>query len=103
MIRIYEKETNLQSCCWLKVAAGTTGKHGGDRGHGCLTVIEIINDNCDFGVEILKKDGVKNGVRIVMGGDQELDAITEAIEFILAKLKPEAKKDYYEPTRINNP
>lgn len=96
MIRIYETTTNLQSCCWLRVAAGTTGKHGGDRGHGCLTVIEIINDNCDFGVEIFKNDGIKNGVRIVMGGDMELEAIVEGLEFILSKLKPEAQKKYNE-------
>lgn len=84
MIRIYETTTNLQSCCWLRVAAGTTGKHGGDGGHGCLTVVEIQDAGtaADIGVEKLKR-----GVRLILGGDCELDAIIEAFEFIVNKLK----------------
>lgn len=87
MIRIYEKETRGDSCSVLRVAAGTTGKKGGNHSHGCLTVIEIEDSNTmtDLGVEKIGEGG--RGVRLVLGGDCELDSIIEAFEFILRKLK----------------
>jgi hypothetical protein len=90
MIRIYEKETRGEWASILRVAAGTTGKKAGNKS---LTVIEIENICGDFGIELIREKqlpGVQysvKGVRIIMGGDQEIDSITEALEFILGKLK----------------
>jgi len=80
ILRIYETVTTGN--CFLRVAAGTTGKRGGDTGHGCRTIVEL---ECVAGdIEFQRING---GVRIVLGGDEELESIIEALSFAAKTLE----------------
>jgi len=85
IMRLYE--TEIVGANLLRVAAGTTGKRGGDSGHGCRTIIEIEDmGSTDITIEEIKNIG-NGGVRITLGGDEELRTIMEALRFILRTLE----------------
>ena len=80
ILRVYETVTTGN--CLLRVAAGTTGRRGGDTGHGCRTIVELERVAGD--VEFQRING---GVRIVLGGDEELESIIEALSFAAKTLE----------------
>lgn len=96
----------ITDCNILTVEVGTTGKKGGDSGHGCRTYLCINNDsstelNCRTGLGghdvdadgrcHYRMDATDHGhvdrVEIMLGGDSELDTFIEALDFAVDVLK----------------
>lgn len=78
----------------LQVEAGSTGKCGGDSGHGCRTYFRIEDvASTDMTInKIADRFGFVSGFEVILGGDSELDSIIEALKFIVDTLEI-AKKD----------
>ena len=96
----------IADCNILTVEVGTTGKKGGDTGHGCRTYLCITNGgstdlNCRTGLGGHDVDadgrchhhidatdhGHVDRVEIMLGGDSELDTFIEALDFAVDVLK----------------
>lgn len=75
----------------VEVEAGTNGYKGGDFGHGSRTYFRIQNlTSADLQVNVINPGGAYSsdgGVEVILGGDDELCTIIEALEFILQALK----------------
>ena len=74
------------SCNIITVEAGTTGRMGGDSGHGGRTYFRISDDastdmNCNVNGESC---GHACQIEIMFGGDCELETFIEALEFAAA-------------------
>lgn len=69
--------------CTVGFNVGTSGYCGGDASHGCVTEIRIS----DLGNTCMDSACDEDEVSIVFRGDDELDALIEGFEFVLAVLK----------------
>lgn len=83
---IEETEDNFNV---LQVEAGSTGKCGGDSGHGCRTYFRIEDvASTDMTInKIADRFGFVSGFEVILGGDSELDSIIEALKFIVDALE----------------
>ena len=86
-----EIETRKDYCgdiCTLEVEVGTNGYQGGDTGHGSRTYLRIQNDDC-ADIEGCEADKGR-GFEVTLGGDGELTAFIDALEFAINTLKEQA-------------
>lgn len=82
------------SCNIITVEAGTTGRMGGDSGHGGRTYFRISDDastdmNCNVNGESC---GHACQIEIMFGGDCELETFIEALEFAAETLKRQTER-----------
>ena len=72
----------------LEVEAGTNGYKGGDSGHGSRTyfrIEDLASTDMTIGV-------TEHGFWVSLGGDCELETITEALRFIVQVLEEQAEE-----------
>ena len=88
-VRVPTQTREIVNANLLSVEAGTTGFRGGDSGHGGRTFFGIKDEGgTDIEVKRLTSDtGECMGFQVELGGDAELQSITESLEFILDTLK----------------
>lgn len=79
-IEITTYKRDVVSANILEVEAGTNGYQGGDNGHGCRAYIRFEDVGGTAIDARLIRHG-EGGAVIELGGDCELDTITEALEF----------------------
>ena len=89
------REKEILGACIMTIKVATTGKMGGDSGHGGRTSLEINLDGGDMAVvsestRVLAKTERAYRVLLEFGGDEELRVLTEGLEFA-AKTLREAK------------
>lgn len=80
----------------LEVEVGTTGRMGGDSGHGCRTYFSIIDHgSTDLHCTVKKEVGYYGDecekIEISLGGDCELDTFVAALEYAASYLKAKNK------------
>ena len=80
-------------CNILRVAVGTTGYKGGDSGHGGRTVFALEGVACtDMRVSINGGEVVSaDRIKIIFGGDSEMDTFTKSLLFAAAYMKKKTK------------
>jgi hypothetical protein len=79
--------TAFPNCCVLEVEAGTTGKRGGDSGHGGRTYIHLKDlASCDLAATVNPPGEGPNGktITIIAGGDAELEVLKQALSSALS-------------------
>jgi hypothetical protein len=96
-VTLHEKE--FWSANGLKVSVGTTGRKGGDTGHGGRTVFAIH----DIGGTDMKVIPDANGVTIELGGDTELMTFYEALLFAAQVLREEMRRNNDEDEEDDSP
>ena len=85
-------KTEIISANILEVEVGTNGPQGGDSGHGCRTYFKLQDhSSTDMRVRINNGEWVglmsEGPVEIAFGGDCELYAFIEALDFAVKTLK----------------
>lgn len=74
-LRAMEEFTDCNS---LRATVITNGYKGGDSGHGSRTYLKI-EDTSNTDITAIVNEGV---IEIVLGGDSELDTISEALKWM---------------------
>jgi len=76
----------------LQFEAGTTGKKGGDWGHGSRVYLRLEAGEGGFSRTPweVTKDGEK--LEIILGGDWEIEAVKKALRFMLQTLEEQTKE-----------
>lgn len=78
----YEIPIEKYDGAFLNFTYGSNGKHGGDSGHGCRTIITIESNGAD-----LRINGKEvNNLEIIAGGDGELMDLVYGLQEIVKKL-----------------
>lgn len=77
----------------IDAEVGTTGRMGGDAGHGGETYVKLTNDSAtSWLVVVIDEDGVEqvmpqpSSIMISMQGDSELQTLSEALEWAGKKI-----------------
>jgi len=73
----------------LEYEVGTTGEAGGDWGHGSRVYLRLENQG-STGWKITATD---NKVEIILGGDGEIEAIKQALRFMLQTLEEQTQEE----------
>ena len=80
----------------LEVEAGTNGYQGGDSGHGSRTFLRIKDlAGTDLRCHV-KMGGFLGGadeIKLVLGGDTELETIKEALRWMLSILETQSEME----------
>lgn len=74
----------ITSACILGVSVQTNGPQGGDSGHGCRTHLTFHN----IASVDMEVDADDQTIRLVFGGDCELECLAEALRFAADALAP---------------
>ena len=78
----YEVPVERYDGAFLDFIYGSNGKHGGDSGHGCRSVIRIESRGAD-----LRANGQEvDSLEIITGGDGELMDLVYGLQEIVTKL-----------------
>lgn len=91
----------------LEAEAGTTGKMGGDKGHGCRTYFRIKDLSSTYLECNIRNNGKAyefhnvGEVELMLGGDSELETFIEALRFALSTLEAQADLMPIEPKFAN--
>lgn len=85
----------IYGCCCVKVTVGTNGFHGGDRGHGCKTFIEIEDEgglswSASVWPGAVRETEQPSKIRLEFYGDEELLTAIQCLELAAASLKDQA-------------
>jgi hypothetical protein len=84
---VLTEASECHGCCTLEYEAGTTGAKGGDWGHGSRVYLRLENA-ASVGWQIKT---TKDKVEIILGGDEEINAIQNALRFMLRTLEEQTK------------
>lgn len=91
-IKVPTMTTEFVNANCLEIQVGTTGKMGGDTGHGGRTYLRIENTaGSDLRSRIVANEehhdfDHTNRIEIILGGDSELDTFFECMQFAAAML-----------------
>ena len=84
-------QTTIHGVCVLEVEAGTNGKKGGDSSHGSRTYLRLTDlASTDIEARVIESDDENNhgnGLEITLGGDGELTAFINALDYASTVLK----------------
>lgn len=82
----------IYSANMLEVEAGTTGRRGGDGGHGGRTYFRVEDLGCTD-METRITHGVDGtGFEVILGGDCEMRTIITALKFIVQVLEEQIEE-----------
>ena len=84
---VLTKASQYDGACTLEYEAGTTGAKGGDWGHGSSVYLRLEN-LASVGWQIKASE---DAVEIILGGDDEINAIKCALHFMLDALDEQTK------------
>ncbi len=82
-MKIVTKSQQFCNAAILEVEVGTTGRCGGDAGHGGRTYLRL-KDAGDTYMRVEARDG---DVALTFGGDAELENLIEGLQFAIDVLK----------------
>lgn len=88
-IEIPTKQKEFVNLNIIEVTCGTTGRKGGDWGHGSRLMVNIT-DLSSTGWEVYvdqEKFDTPRSVEIIVGGDAELETFADAFEWIAKELR----------------
>lgn len=78
----YEVPVKRYDGAFLNFIYGSNGKHGGDSGHGCRSIIRIESQGADLRINGKQVDELE----IVTGGDGELMDLIYGLQEVINKL-----------------
>ena len=86
-VRIFVAEINSGND--LRVAVGTTGKRGGDSGHGGRTFLKMTDLAATIGSVTVNQNSAEpfHDLEIVLEGDSELETFLTALKFAVNRLE----------------
>lgn len=92
--RLQGEAKQFLSCNELVCRVGTNCPCGGDTGHGGRTVFELHDlAGSDMGIEIVPNEHGADGVRIVLGGDSEVETFVQALTWAAETLRKQLQRN----------